>query len=259
MATIEYEYAGTWLELALLVDKYFTHYNDYIFRGQANADWKLEPSIVRATKDLYPNKLELMSAIKKHKQFFKENIRGRVEFDLNNATDEEIWSLGQHFGLHTPLLDWTLSPYVALFFSLFGPSESGVRVLWAILRDDIDTFRLGRRGSNREVKIINPLTHYNQRLVSQRGLFLNVPAGVDLEEWVASSPDQGYISMYKITFPDSIKKDALSALNNRNINHLSLFPDIGGSALYTNYILEIEPYLEGARNSPPDGWDAFGV
>jgi len=32
-----------------------------------------------------------------------------------------------------------------------------------------------------------------------------------------------------------------------NINHLTLFPDITGSSLHTNYQLEIEPFLEEER------------
>lgn len=251
MATVEHAHADNWLDLTLLIDDYFTHYNDYIFRGQADADWKLEPSITRALKDTYKKVSEHNQAITAHKNQFKENIRGRANFNLANASDDEIWSLGQHFGLHTPLLDWTLSPYVALFFSLFGPCKSGKRVLWAILRSDIERIRKKKTSSQKNVRIVNPLTHYNERLVSQRGLFLNVPVNVDLEKWIESGDEQDWVTMYKFTFPDSIRSDALSALNNRNINHLSLFPDIHGSSLYSNYMLEIEPYLEHARNNPP--------
>jgi hypothetical protein len=57
-----------------------------------------------------------------------------------------------------------------------------------------------------------------------------------------------WITMYKIVFPDSIRNQALSALNNMNINHLSLFPDLHGSSQYSNYQLEIEPYLEQERD-----------
>jgi hypothetical protein len=251
MATIEHEHVSNWLELTLLIDGYFTHYNDYIFRGQADSDWKLEPSITRALKSTYKNAADRNRVIESHKNQFKENIRGRVSFNLSSASDEEIWSLGQHFGLHTPLLDWTLSPYVALFFSLFGPCNSGKRALWAVVKNDIEMIRKKKSRSQKDVYIVNPLTHYNERLVSQRGLFLNIPTNVDLEKWVDTGEDQNWVTMYKITFPDSIRSDALSALNNRNINHLSLFPDVHGSSLYTNYMLEIEPYLEHARNNPP--------
>lgn len=253
MAHIEYEHVDNWLDLALRIDDYFTHYDSYIFRGQADSEWKLEPGLARIINRIYKKSSERKSAIQTHKEQFKENIRGRTTLDLRTISDDELWALGQHFGLLTPLLDWTRSPYVAVFFSLFGPCESGNRALWAIVENDIERLRKNRKGEKNNIHVINPLTHYNERLVNQRGLFVNVPASANLEEWVKEGEDQGWISMYKITYPDSIRNDALSALNNRNINHLSLFPDVYGSSKYANYQLEIEPYLEKARKKSP--WD----
>jgi len=248
MATIEYEEVDSWFDLSLRIDDYFTHYNNYIFRGQADADWKLESTLTRTLNKTYKKTSESLEATVAHIKQFKENIRGRTYLDLKAATDDEIWALGQHFGLNTPLLDWTRSPYVALFFSLFGPSTSGKRALWAVLEKDIETISNRKKNQKSKVHVVNPLTHYNERLVNQRGLFLNIPINVGLEAWIKRAKDTGWVTMYKITFPDRIRNDTLAALNNMNINYLSLFPDLTGSSLYTNYQLEIEPYLETKRN-----------
>ena len=248
MATIEYQKVDNWLDLTLRIDDYFTHFNNYIFRGLADADWKLESTLARTLKGTYQKVSERKQATIAHNKQYRENIRGRTHLDLKNATDDEIWALGQHFGLYTPLLDWTRSPYVALFFSFFGPCDSGRRALWAILEDDIERISKIKKRTQSKVHIVNPLTHYNERLVNQRGLFLNVPINVELEDWVKSAEDFNWVTMYKITFPDRIRNDALSALNNKNKNHLSLFPDLNGSSLYTNYQLEIEPYLKTMRD-----------
>jgi hypothetical protein len=158
-----------------------------------------------------------------------------------------LWALGQHFGLFTPLLDWTWSPYIALYFSLFGKCTSGYRVIWALLESDVETLNTRIKNPKKRVYVINPLTNYNQRLVNQRGLFVKVPVGVDLEKWVKPADNFTWVTMYKISFPDKIRNDALAALDSMNINYLTLFPDITGSSLYTNYQLEIEPFLEEER------------
>lgn len=248
MATIEYEEIDNWFELSSTIDDKFTHFNNYIFRGQADAKWKLESTLARSLKKKYEKSSDKKEATEKHLKRFKENIRGRTSVDLISASDVEIWALGQHFGLYTPLLDWTRSPYVALFFSLFGPCESKKRSLWAIVEEDIDGINVTKKSDINSVHIFSPLTHHNERLVNQRGIFLNIPIGIELENWVKKAKDQGWVTMYKIVFPDSIRNDALSALNNMNINHLSLFPDLNGASLCTNYQLEIEPFLLNERN-----------
>lgn len=245
MAIIVHEKTENWLELSSLIDNYFTHYNTYIFRGQADLKWKLESTLQRRLNTTYKQSSEKTNAIKRHFEQFKENIRGRTNIDLKTSSEEEIWAIGQHFGLNTPLLDWTKSPYVGLFFSLFGNCKSGKRALWALHQSDI--YSINENLKRNQINIVNPLTHYNDRLVNQRGLFLNIPIGIDLEKWIQDAPDFEWVTLYKIEYPDSIKSEVISALDNKNINHLSLFPDMYGSSLYSNYQLEIEPYHDLER------------
>jgi hypothetical protein len=54
MATIEKEEIDTWHTLHLRIDDYFTHYDGYVFRGQADSDWRLESSLTRAVRNSYP-------------------------------------------------------------------------------------------------------------------------------------------------------------------------------------------------------------
>lgn len=247
MATIEREYRKNWHDLHLLIDDYFTHYNSYVFRGQADADWSLESSLTRAVRLNYAELANTTSIVNEHLAIFKENLRGRCSLDLLTASDDTLWSIGQHFGLYTPLIDWTRSPYVGLFFSLFGECKSGRRSLWALLESDVVEWGASEKSS--QIRLLSPLTHDNARLVSQRGLFVYAPVGVSIEAVVQTAPDSDCVSMYKIEYPDDIRNDVLAALNNMNINHASLFPDLVGSALSANAQLEAAPHLQRGRTS----------
>jgi len=92
----------------------------YIFRGVERSSYELIPNIVRLhrknVKD--PASFPDSPAVSKQLRRFRLNIRGRVTLtDREASSESEIWSLGQHNGLATPLLDWTASPLVAAFFS----------------------------------------------------------------------------------------------------------------------------------------------
>ena len=86
------------------------------FRGQADENWPLLPSVMRA-----PNSTtEEVVLLKK----FQQNAVPLIE-DIP-AAEEEWLFLMQHHGVPTRLLDWTESPLVALYFAV---SEDGNRRL----------------------------------------------------------------------------------------------------------------------------------
>lgn len=51
---------------------------------------------------------------------------------LRPKTPLELYVLMQHYGLPTRLLDWSLSPLIALYFALEGESDGSSRVVWAM-------------------------------------------------------------------------------------------------------------------------------
>ena len=216
---------------------------DYIWRGQMCDHWKLETTIDRLLKK---SNHELSDEnYQRHLNNFRYSTRGRrggtppfIE------TENEWWALGQHYGLATPLLDWTTSPFVAAFFAFADEKEdnSDYRAIYALTTDVIDDLKI--QGKNPTIEFIKPLSDENSRLVNQSGLFTRIAMGEDIKEWIQNNylGDNKRCILYQFLIPNNERKFALQQLNRMNINHLTLFPDLHGSSSYSNLAVEINNY-----------------
>ena len=125
--------------------------------------------------------------------------------------------------------------------------------MWAILEQDVSSLYDEDKSvpEDERVTVVEPMTHHNPRLVSQRGLFLKIPPTQSLDNLIDKLKADDHVTMYKFIFDDHFRDDALAALDRRNINYASLFPDIAGSALHSNFEFEIAKHLESMREK---GW-----
>jgi len=257
-SNISVEIVEDWNNLRYKINKYFSHFPDYIFRGHGQDDWLLESTLSRALKkSKAKNKRELVS---EHLKRFKLDIRGRRGDNPRVLSEDEIWAMGQHNGLFTPLLDWSESPWVAIFFALTSVEQSntGKRALYALHFTDVETindFYKKKKGGKRNiVELIEPEIDENRRLVNQRGLFTKLDIENDIEKWVTNAQDIGdWLTLYKIIFPDTIRQKAILYLNLMNINHSSLFPDLYGSSINTNMRLLQNDYILERQQLDWDG------
>lgn len=222
-------------------NQHLVDYREYIFRGQASSSWPLQPTLHRIFDKNFI--IDPIKTTKEHLESFKLAVRGRRGPHPTRFDDEnEWWALGQHFGLATPLLDWTYSPFVAAFFA-FAPSENGEskhRVVYAlqkkmVCKKSIDLKNeLGDKFTE-PISIFTSMTDENSRLVNQGGLFSKTEYGTEIEKWVRKyyqKYDRGVL--IKIIIPNKDRNLALVNLNRMNINHASLFPDLHGSSEFCN-------------------------
>ncbi|EKD28946.1 MAG: hypothetical protein ACD_79C00146G0003 [uncultured bacterium] len=102
---------------------YFTKSETYkwIFRGLAKPEWELETSLGREirkiTDELNNGPLNTFTDAKNvdHLNRFRDEIKASK---WKHVYDKPVLQLGQHYGLKTNLLDWTIDPIIALFFSM---------------------------------------------------------------------------------------------------------------------------------------------
>lgn len=202
-------------------------FEDYIYRGHRKESYRLVSTLDRkAGKDLN------YSQVKKDLlEQFKLASRGkRGPSPVQYEDDRNWWSLGQHFGLLTPLLDWSLSPYAAAYFAFEKTKDDDERnrVVYFLKR----TVVIDSLGF---LNLFLPNTDENARVISQNGLFTYSDDPVDIEEYVKKKHvGQNQRVLVKFVIPNTERKNALVTLDSMNINHMTLFPDLMGASLYSN-------------------------
>lgn len=211
---------------------------DIVYRGHRGHNWHLSSTLAR----LFDGGAVPTGQQDKLLHQFRLAMRGRG-IDLSNIDDDrEVWALGQHHGLCTPLIDWSKSPYVSLFFAFDEPDTEGVdnssrAVFWlnmTAIREYLPEM------------IFEPTHYENARLVNQAGLFTITPSGGDnlvtaiinelAENELIDPSDPKDVARFigKIHIPNEHRVECLNTLRKMNIHHANLFPDPGGASKYCN-------------------------
>jgi len=240
----------------------------YIYRGQANWQWQTTSTLDRL-EQRFPKRKNLSDEVpqwfdvrplndEEHLRAFRRAIRGRRGRNPSELNEDGYWAMGQHYGLATRLLDWTRSPFFALFFAF---EEERIRdgdkyvapTHRAVLALSTSVWPQSEPDSNDTVRFISPAEDENLRLISQGGILVRLPRKKSLEECVREDfKDQTrrpVLTKFRIPNGDGQDRhDCLIALSKMGINRMTLFPDIGGAADYVNSLWEpgheeLMPYL----------------
>lgn len=217
------------------------------FRGLSNENYELLPSIFRKAyneKDVY---LDFM-------QYAPEN---NINYDFIRESDKVLADM-QHYGIPTRLLDWTVNPLIALFFSCNTNAENGRVYIfnpWKynskissysnpknhetnIYARSLLVYNWNDSTINEHVKekyliecknpIEKPFAYVsqftNKRKVSQRGCFLIY--GKDRTPFEKIPDAAPYLDYF--TIDKNSKNNILKELNMFYINDYSVYPDYNG-------------------------------
>jgi hypothetical protein len=228
---------------------------EFVFRGQQNYRWFLESTLDRFSDGAIDE-----SVAERQLRNFRLSIRGRLKSNsIVHEDAEELWAIGQHHGLATPLLDWTAAPYVALFFAFMhedpeswvdanGDSTNHSRSIFILNKTFIEDLKDPEL--NGYPRIVEPAKDDHGRLVNQAGLFTISPYGETLESSLLKAlVDSGvdiedsdalakYICKVHIENSSIIRRSCLKQLRKMNIHYGSIFPDIIGASGYCNELIK---------------------
>lgn len=243
-----------------------TRQHNYGFRGHKNASWKLETTLARYVDEIismFPERKETFEqtyavASAMLLKDFKRNLVINSDLPQEKVEKIDIWQYGQHFGLPSPLLDWSYSPYVALYFAIasrvrdFSDEPCAIWVLNLEILDMINRTIVDHiRPKHSEVispteflnqlfpcvEVLDEPYEGNKRIAFQQGFFTKLDYYRSIEVWInriardLPQPKVDREFIQKLVFPCG-QRDAmtmLDKLDKMNINSRSLFPDIFGT------------------------------
>lgn len=232
--------------------------NGFVFRGQANASWPLTSSLERMLEPVWGQE---GFDFKKFEDFTLKRFMGKFHLyssDLiNPASKLEALALMQHYGAPTRLVDFTESPYLALYFAMetYNPLAGNDFALYAVdctalmkrslekLKDFDNKFShdLGSLEDNKDAvfdEIIDRFTLellwvsepkiINRRLDLQAGTFLtSINRRTRIEDAI-KNPIYSDVEMLKYTIPGSLYESVYALLRQANITSKSIYGDLEG-------------------------------
>ncbi|MGX4771090.1 FRG domain-containing protein [Bradyrhizobium guangdongense] len=215
------------------------------FRGQSDAEWRLQTTLERRTSQLravsaYLNRIgEIKPTIETFtERAFELPEPMEVESTCRQYDGFDFWLRRsatylahlRHCGFPSPLLDWSRSPYVAAYFALARAKPDGNAAIFAY-RERANTAGFKVSGSDApQIVSFGPILKTHRRHFRQQSRYTACVKWED-SQWYFEPHDsvfgqrdklqQDYL--WKITIPGTERLKVMSFLDKFNLNDFTLF------------------------------------
>ena len=238
---------GSWEEFqdyaAGLEDPSRKRWDEVWFRGQSCARWPLHTSLERRLGKAPPvaDYLNLIREIKPAVETFtggQFSMPDRLELDeacrRYDLFDQRLRECAtymahlRHGGFPAPLLDWTLSPYVAAYFAFHGARHDGDVAIYAYRERPVN-FKIGGSDSAQIVSI-GPIIKTHKRHFRQQSRYTSC-IKFENGQWFFSPHDTVFGQkdhlnqdlLWKMTIPAHERLKVLRFCDKVNLNEFTLF------------------------------------
>jgi hypothetical protein len=230
-------------------------FENLLFRGHGDSSWSLTTTLERAypgecrdqdtsllryyrrarackphVETFTGERWERLPTVPEFEQLVRDSFSKAYWLDMLLMSVEEIYEYLvylRHHGFPSPLLDWTVSPYVAAFFAFdSAPNDAKQVAVYALLRDSVHG-----GSSDGHLFTVGPYMRTHKRHLLQQCRYsmctridldnqeyVFCPHGIGLED--ALGPEG---EVFLITLPVEQRNAALQNLELMNINPFSLF------------------------------------
>ncbi len=223
----------------------FSAKRGYVWRGQKcdeSSGWSLRSSFDRAVTIKGKDRAVELQA---HLDRFKDRMNSLFP-NVLPPDDAAIWALGQHYGLKTPLLDWSVCPYIAAYFAFSESNDPADahdthRYIYGLNRSVERLLTKQKKAAalistDRSVPFIGELRDPSPRFSAQKGIFTKAFQGHDLNKYVETyarkRPNEQLI--IKIRVPTSERSEFLQQLHRMRIDNTTLLLDLREAVDYCN-------------------------